>query len=158
MNWQIENFLNPANTIITLLGLLAEYSVFYVVYAANKREFIDFFDMKFSVFEKESLRKWGSYFFWAFLQQSIVLIPMYFLELNIQWKYFLSVIIFGCLFHFPNWKLILFTTIFGGIFYAFWFFAGAQSLVYLALLHGFGGTCYAKLGWEMRVFRFDIKY
>ena len=51
MNWQIENFLNPANTIITLLGLLAEYSVFYVVYAANKREFIDFFDMKFSVFE-----------------------------------------------------------------------------------------------------------
>jgi hypothetical protein len=158
MSWQIENFLNPVNTMIMVLGLLAEYVVFYIMYIEEKKEFINIFDMKFSIFEQETLKKWGTYFFWALLQQSIVLIPMHFLELNVQWKYFLSVIIFGCLFHFPNWKLMLFTSIFGGIFYGFWFFTGSQSLVYLALLHGFGGTCYAKLGREMRVWRFDIKY
>jgi len=158
MSWQIENFLNPANTLITVIGLLTEYAVFYIMYAINKKEFISLFDMKFSIFEQETLKKWVTYFFWALFQQSIVLIPMYFLELNVQWKYFLSVIIFGSLFHFPNWKLMIFTSIFGSIFYAFWFFAGAQSLIYLALLHGFGGTCYAKLGLEMRVWRFDINY
>jgi len=149
LKWQLENFINPFNTIITVCGLLAIYSAFYIIYTLEKKEFVRLLDMKFSVFEKGLVKKWAQYIGWACIQQCIMLIPFYFIDLPDQWKYFLATIIFSSGFHFPNKRLMLFTFAFGGIFYGLWFFFNFQSIIYLAILHGFGGTCFYKLEWSM---------
>lgn len=61
-------------------------------------------------------------------------------------------------FHFPNRRLTVATGMLGAFVYLGWYVLGFNSLIYTALLHTLGAKLYKGLGYEMRVWRFGIKY
>lgn len=154
LNTQLSGLLSIPNFLIFVGGLLAIYAVFYIIYKIKRIEYLKPLDGLYSSVEKKILYKFLHYTYWALAQQLIILMPYYFLDVLPHFAYFLSVVIFGCLCHFPNWKLMLFTSVFGSIFYSTWFLFEQQSFVYITILHAFGGTLFYKTGWDMRVWRF----
>jgi hypothetical protein len=94
------------------------------------------------------------YWLWAFAQQSIIFVVLYFVPLNDDWLYACGVFLFSIVFHFPNLRLMLFTFAFAGMYYYAYFYAGFTSLLMVSLAHAFGGTLYYSLGYDMRVWRF----
>ena len=153
--WQGENLISPKNLIIYASGLAVMYVTFWVIYKIQGMQYLNPTDRTFSLFEREYLQKFLQYSSWALIQQAILLIPFYFIEVGSPLKFLIASLIFGCVFHFPNRKLMVFTSIFAAVFYYAWFLEDAQSLVYLSVVHAFGGTAYYKLGWDMRVYRFS---
>lgn len=151
--WQVENLVSIKNLVIFLTGIFIIYAVFWVIYKIQGMEYLNPIDRSTSLFEKEYLQKFSDYLGWAFIQQFIILIPLNYVQLPNPLKYILATVIFGCLFHFPNKRLMIFTTIFASMFYNVWFLQDSQSLAYITILHAFGGTAYYKLGWDMRVWR-----
>lgn len=155
LSWQGENLISPKNIIIYAVGLVVIYVVFWIIYKIQGMQYLNPTDREFSLFEKEYLKKFLQYSYWALFQQCLVLIPLHFIDLAAPMKFLIGSLIFSCAFHFPNKKLMIFTSIFAAVFYYGWFMEDVQSLIYLAVLHAFGGTAYYKLGWDMRVYRFS---
>ena len=154
LEWQAANLVSLPSLLTFFLGFGLIYIVFLVIYKIQDIQYLNPVDRKFSLFEKEYYMKWLQYLPWAFVQQSLLTIPLHYLELPLGLSYLIAVIIFGCVYHFPNVRLMVFTILFGMAFYLMWFFYDAQSLVYVSILHAFGGTAYYKVGWDMRVWRF----
>lgn len=141
------------NTAVFAIGVLAVYTAFHVVYLNLGKEFIKP-DFNLSAFEKEFWTKFLHYVPWAAFQQCLLLVPLRFIECDDLIKFALAMMIFAIV-HIPNFRLMLFTAIFGAWFYGFWYFGDFDSYVYIILLHAFGGTAYYKTGWDMRVWRFE---
>lgn len=155
IEWQAQMLISPAVWLVAILSFALQMGVFTHIYKSKSVEFIRIEDFQMSAYEKEFLAKFGFYFIWALLQQCILMILVYSLEYNIGLSFLLSAFFFSVVYHLGNLRLMLFTLAFGLFHYFFWFFFDAQSLLVLAALHALGGTAYYKLGWDMRVWRFD---
>ena len=150
---EIEGLLNPWNYVFLGIGLSLMFIVFGVIYLTQGVEYFKA-DGKYSDFEKTFTQKLLQYWLWAFIQQSIVFTVLLFIPLSYDFLYVIGVALFSFVFHLPNVRLMVFTFSFSLLFYYAYFFAGFTSLILLAFLHGFGGSLYYKLGWDMRVWRF----
>lgn len=134
--WEVPSFYLFVVSIFLLAGL-----GFYYLDKYNKKVDV----MNFA-------KKFGKYTYWAFAQQMIVLSIASFFDL--PFNLILSVIIFGPVAHFMNWRLTLFTSIFAIVFYSIFFCTNIFNVFYISLLHAFGGSLYYFTGWDMRTWRF----
>lgn len=149
---QFYNTFNIINFLICIGGITAIYGIFKFIYKKLGKEFI-IVDFNISPFEKDFLNKFFWYIKWAAFQQILVLILAFLFFDNPIWAYIFSVCLFTIIYHLFNTRLMLFTFCFSLLFYFAWFFLGFKSIIYLSILHAFGGTAYYKTGWDMQVWR-----
>lgn len=146
---ELYQIADAVNVSILLGGLVLMWGVFRLFYRFSSAEWINL-DFTLTPFEKDFWKKFLWYVGWACIQQSLVLLFASFMS-SVTVSYIFSVVIFTMIYHFMNWRLMAFTGGFALVFYAAWFYFGFQSVLYIAILHAFGGTAYYKLGWDMRV-------
>jgi hypothetical protein len=146
---EITSIFDSVNFLILLFGIVTTFWTFTAIYKKLGREFIKV-DFKISAFESDFWGKFFWYIRWAAVQQVLIGILTFWIS-NPFAQYGAACILFAVGYHFKNWRLVGFTFGFAVIFYGAWVFLGFQSLLYLSLLHAFGGTCYYKTGWDMRV-------
>lgn len=95
------------------------------------------------------------YFLWGSMQQIIVLSLIYLLDIGSPLvNTIAAIILFSILFHLPNWKLMIATFFLALLIYPTYYFYNIQSIIFIGLLHGIGGTYYKYTQWGMKVWRF----
>jgi hypothetical protein len=149
---ELSGLLN-LSAILWLFAMLALMTLLFGSIYLTKG--VEYFDARYSEFEQSFLKKWGWYCIWALAQQIIVFSVLYMIPVEDVVRYLAGVALFSVVFHVPNLKLMAFTFAFSLVFYYAYFYAGFTSLILMAIAHGFGGTLYYKLGWNMRVWRFN---
>lgn len=98
------------------------------------------------------------YLLWAFVQHMGVIGAVWFWPMNTGWKFLISVILFGIIYHLKNYKLMAVTTSGGLVMYGLFGLGMEQygwisAWMWLAFipLHALTGRLLMKAGWEMRV-------
>jgi hypothetical protein len=148
--WQVAELVNPFSFFYFAVGLALVLAVgrYWYVFIEGKTFAMPVLDVSFVV-----------YFLWAIFQQVLVAVVIHFSKLDhAVFQYPAAVLLFAVVFHFPNRRLTVATGMLGAFVYLGWYVLGFNSLIYTALLHTLGAKLYKGLGYEMRVWRFGIKY
>lgn len=154
---QLNSLVEIQNVIFGLVGLTAVYFYGKYIYKKKGKEFINI-DFKITLFEKQFYKDFLFYIGWGFIQQAAVvsvvsLIPGESITMNLV-RYASALILFAPVCHFRNPELIKNTFYLGLYIYFGYFIQGYTSVVWMAMIHGFGGTVLKRLDYDMRVWRF----
>ena len=146
---EFSSIFDGVNFLIMFFGIVLTFTIFTFIYKRLGKEFIRI-DFTLSAFEKDFWGKFFWYIRWAAVQQILIGLLTFWIS-NPFAQYGAVCLLFAFGYHFLNWRLVFFTFCFGAVYYFAWVFLGFQSLLYLSILHAFGGTCYYRAGWDMRV-------
>jgi hypothetical protein len=155
---QLIAFTSILNILYSVGVLVGVYFYGKGLYRKAQKEYI-YVDFKLSAFELSFLKDFSFYFIWALVQQSIVLyvvslVPWHFMIHNADISsYVIATVFFSVICHLPNWLLVKNTFLLGILIYFAYYILGYNSIIWMAIIHGFGGTVIKKLGYDMRVWR-----